>query len=356
MDSALLNFVKKNNQKRFYHFNFVLYIKQLIADQIRSAGLYLLLLFSVGRIIFKFKELMKSKRSAAIRIPMEGLEIYILSDGYFGIGNPQPILAPEIKKEQVQEALSALYLAESDYEMPITTVLIKKGNQYILVDTGEGYHDPVNAGWLQNSILELGITPEAITDILITHAHRDHIGGILSKEGGKMYPNAKYYIAEPEYNFWTSSDKDFSKSKMPSTSYPTGEIQTETLTAIQHDLEIFKPGETLFSCIRTESAPGHTPGHIIFDIFSGDQTITHLVDVVHSPLLVNHPDWGTQWDVNFEEGIATRKRIFDNCANAKRMVMTCHLPWPGVGYIHKTENGWNWIPKAQVDPYTIKID
>jgi glyoxylase-like metal-dependent hydrolase (beta-lactamase superfamily II) len=238
--------------------------------------------------------------------------------------------------------------------MPIITLLIKKGNQYILVDTGEGYHDPVNAGWLHNSILEIGISPADITDILITHAHRDHIGGILSKEGARVYPNAKYYISAPEYNFWNNDEKDFSKSKM--SSYPTGKIQKEVFGAIKNELEIFEPGDTLFSCIETELAPGHTPGHIIFHVFSGNQSITHLVDVVHSPLLVNHPDWGTQWDVNFEEGVETRKRIFDKCYNDKRLVTTCHLPWPGVGYIDKTEDGWQWIPKVQSDPYTIRVD
>ncbi|MBT2619539.1 MBL fold metallo-hydrolase [Chryseobacterium sp. ISL-6] len=297
---------------------------------------------------------MRSKRSASVRIPMGEIEIYVLSDGYFGIGDPQPILAPEIEKEKVQNALKTLHLSESDYEMPITTLLIKKGNQYILVDTGEGYHDPVNAGWLQNSILEIGISPEEITDILITHAHRDHIGGILSKEGRRIYPNAKYYISAPEYSFWNNDEKDFSKSKM--SSYPTGKLQTEILRAIKNDLEIFEPGDILFSCLKTEFAPGHTPGHIIFHVFSENQSITHLVDIVHSPLLINHPDWGTQWDINFEEGVATRKKIFDNCYNDKRLVTTCHLPWPGIGYIGKTEDGWLWIPKAQSDPYTIKID
>ncbi|WP_261512155.1 MBL fold metallo-hydrolase [Chryseobacterium paludis] len=297
---------------------------------------------------------MRSKRSASVRIPMGEIEIYVLSDGYFGIGDPQPILAPEIEKEKVQNALKTLHLSESDYEMPITTLLIKKGNQYILVDTGEGYHDPVNAGWLQNSILEIGISPEEITDILITHAHRDHIGGILSKEGRRIYPNAKYYISAPEYSFWNNDEKDFSKSKM--SSYPTGKLQTEILRAIKNDLEIFDPGDILFSCLKTEFAPGHTPGHIIFHVFSENQSITHLVDIVHSPLLINHPDWGTQWDINFEEGVATRKKIFDNCYNDKRLVTTCHLPWPGIGYIGKTEDGWLWIPKAQSDPYIIKID
>lgn len=296
---------------------------------------------------------MKLHNSASIKIPMGDLEIYILSDGYFGIGNPQPILAPEIGKENVRNALKDLHLPESDYEIPINTLFIRKGNQYILIDTGEGYHDPINAGWLQNSLAEIGIAPEDITDILITHAHRDHIGGILFEDGERRYPNAKYYISAPEYNFWNSEQKDFSKSKI--STYPTGEIQTKTLAAIKQDLEIFQPGDVLFSCIQTEAAPGHTPGHIIFHIFSGDQSITHLVDVVHSSLLVAYPEWGTQWDVNFEEGIATRKRILENCNIHNTLVTTCHLPWPGIGYIDKTQNGWQWIPKALSDPYTIRI-
>ncbi|ASK29197.1 MBL fold metallo-hydrolase [Chryseobacterium sp. T16E-39] len=296
---------------------------------------------------------MQPKNSASIRIPMGDFDVYLLSDGYFGIGDPQPILAPEIAKENVHNALKELYLPASDYEIPITTLFIKKESQNILVDTGEGYHDPLNAGWLQNSLFEIGISPEDITDILITHAHRDHIGGILLQDGKRRYPNAQYYISAPEYNFWTSEERDFSESKL--SSFPTGEIQIQTLEAIKNDLTIFEPGEVLFSCIRTEAAPGHTPGHIIFHVFSGDQSITHLVDLVHSSLLVAYPEWGTQWDVNFEEGIATRKRILERCYLNTTLVTTCHLPWPGIGYIGKTEQGWQWIPKAQSDPYSIRI-
>ncbi|WBV57444.1 MBL fold metallo-hydrolase [Chryseobacterium daecheongense] len=296
---------------------------------------------------------MKSKNSASIHIPMGEMDVYIVSDGYFGIGNPQPILAPEIEEENVQNALKSLHLPGSEYEMPITTLFIKRGDRHILVDTGEGYHDPVNAGWLQNSLSEAGFSPEDVTDILITHAHRDHIGGILFEDGGRRYPNAKYHIPAPEYNFWNSEAKDFSKSKM--TVYPTGKIQTDILGAIKNELTIFEPGDVLFSCIKTELAPGHTPGHIILHIFSGDQSITHLVDVVHSSLLIAHPEWGTQWDVNFEEGVATRKRILESCSSNNTLVTTCHLPWPGIGYIGKTEKGWQWIPKAQSDPYSIRI-
>ncbi|ASW73617.1 MBL fold metallo-hydrolase [Chryseobacterium piperi] len=298
---------------------------------------------------------MKAKNSAFIQILMEDLEVYILSDGSFGIGTPQPILAPEIEKEIVSDALKALYLSEDDYKLPISTLLIRKGNRNILVDTGEGYHNPKSAGWLQNSLTEIGIFPEDITDILITHAHRDHIGGILSREDERIYPNADYYISAQELNFWTSEEKDFSYSKMPADSYPNGLLQKKTLSVIKDRLNIFHPGDILFSCIQTQAAPGHTPGHIIFNIFSGKQSITHIVDVVHSPLLIRYPEWGTRWDVNFDQGIATRKQVLEDCYLNKTLVTTCHLPWPGIGYIDKIQDQWQWIPKAFSDPFRIKI-
>ena len=91
--------------------------------------------------------------------------------------------------------------------------LLKKSDRNILVDTGEGFYDEENAGKLVYSLTAAGFTPESVTDILITHAHGDHIGGILSKNGDFVFPNARYYISSQEFEFWTSDELDFQKSK-----------------------------------------------------------------------------------------------------------------------------------------------
>ncbi|MBZ4191909.1 MBL fold metallo-hydrolase [Niabella beijingensis] len=292
--------------------------------------------------------------SGHLYLPFSQLDVYMLSDGYFGTGNPQPVLAPGIAPEIVQNELKRLCLQET-YEAPIITMLVKSNDATILIDTGEGSHNPANAGWLLNSLTEIGVTPEAITDILITHAHQDHIGGILSEQGQYIFPNARYFISRNEWAFWTNNTPDFSNSRMPSWMYPSGALQHLVLNAIKDRIEIFTPGETVCSCIKTAPAPGHTPGHIIFSIFSEALALTNLVDLVHSPLLIAHPEWGTQWDIDFNEGVRTRKRILETCCKNRTLVATAHLPWPGIGYIGKTGDLLSWAARALHHPYELAL-
>jgi len=291
-----------------------------------------------------------------IHIPCNELDIFILSDGYFGIGYHQPILAPGIPQHLVKTELRNLYLSESYYEAPINVMLIKKDDRAILVDTGEGFYDDENAGRLLYSLNAAGFTPESVTDILITHAHRDHIGGILSKNGDFIFPNARYYISSQEFDFWTSDEPDFQKSKNPEGGKPSIPLVRKILSAIGSRLTKFEMGDQLFSCIQTEAAPGHTPGHIIYTVSNGGLSITNVVDLFHSPLLIAKPDWGTQWDIDFETGVETRKKVLEACYENRTLICSAHLPWPGIGYINKVNNRFQWVPKAYNNPFSINLE
>ena len=297
----------------------------------------------------------RNKNAGYINIPFNGLQVAILSDGYFDIGNPQPVLAQGIPPELVRSELNQLYLPETFYEAPINVMLIRQEGRVILVDTGEGYHDPENAGKLLYSLNAAGFAPGDITDILITHAHRDHIGGILARDGTFIYHNARYHIARPELEFWMAAQPDFSKSKHPEGGKSGAGLIKSILAQIRGRLQVFEPGDELFSCLTTKTAPGHTPGHIVFTVAAGDRSITNLVDVVHSPLLIAQPDWGTQWDVDFDVGIATRNRLLEHCYHNRALVMAAHLPWPGIGYIGKCAGQWQWIPKACNGPFYVRL-
>jgi len=198
-----------------------------------------------------------------------------------------------------------------------------------------------------------GIKPSDVTDIFITHAHVDHIGGIFKKDKSPVYPNAKYYIAKQEYNFWMSKNPDFSKSKNPQNPSASIDIAQEILSLIKDKLVLFNYEDVLFSCIKTELAEGHTPGHTVFTIFSGDKSIKHIVDTAHTPLLIAKPEWGTQWDVDFNKGVRTRKKILENSFLNRTLVMATHLPWPGLGYIGKNGNTYQWQPFAYFTPNEI---
>lgn len=290
-----------------------------------------------------------------IHIPCNELDIFILSDGYFGIGYHQPILAPDIPQNLVKNELRNLYLSESYFEAPITTMLVRKNDRIILIDTGEGFYDEDNAGKLLHSLTAAGLNPESITDILLTHAHRDHIGGILSKNDEMVFPNAHYYISRQEFEFWMTGEPDFQKSKNPQGGKQSIPIIRKILSTINSRLTKFEMGDQLFSCIQTMAAPGHTPGHIIYTINDGDLSITNVVDTFHSPLLIAKPDWGTQWDIDFEMAVENRKKVLEHCYKNRTLICSAHLPWPGIGYINKVNDQFQWIPKVYNNPFSINL-
>ncbi|PUV24473.1 MBL fold metallo-hydrolase [Sphingobacterium athyrii] len=288
-----------------------------------------------------------------LKIPFDTLEIYILSDGYFDIGSYQPIIATDAAPADLQNELNRLHLPADIYEAPINVMLIRKNEQLILVDTGEGFYDKKNAGKLLHSLKSAGFGASDISDVLITHAHRDHIGGILTENDNLVFPNARFYISRTELEFWFAQEPNFPNSRRPEFGHGSVSLVKKILGAITHRLEIFDAGDELLSCIKTQAAPGHTPGHIIFTVYSGKLSITHLVDLVHSPVLISNPVWGTQWDADFSLGINTRKNILEQCHKQKSVVCASHLPWPGIGFIDRSHDQWQWTPKPYISPLLL---
>lgn len=290
-----------------------------------------------------------------ITVKLNDLEILLLSDGHISLNNPQPIFAPDIDVDAVQDELERIYLPKEKLESGINVMLIKTGRQIVLIDTGSGFHFGDSGGWLLNNLENAGIQAGDVTDIMITHAHIDHIGGISGANENLIYPNARYYMAKKEYDFWMSSQPDFSKSKNPGSQKDSIAFAQNVLGSIKDRLRFFDYGDVLFSCLETELAEGHTPGHTIFNISSGDKSIKHIVDVVHTPLLISRPEWGTQWDVDFDKAVNTRRQILESCHLERTLVMTTHLPWPGLGYIAKNGNDYHWVPLAYYTPDAVVL-
>ena len=297
----------------------------------------------------------RKEQHITLRLDIGELETYILSDGIVSLNSVQPVFAPDIVSDLVTEELKNLHLQSNKVEAGINVLLIKKEEKLILLDTGSGYHFGANAGKLLGALNELGIEPTDITDIVITHAHIDHIGGILDKEDHFIFPSAKYYIAEQEFQFWMSENPDFSKSKGASSSDFSISFARSVLTKIKNRLNFFQYGDVLFSCLKSELAEGHTLGHTIFKIFSGDKSIKHIVDTFHTQLLVTNPEWGTQWDVDFDKAVKTRERIIKEGVNNKTLFMSCHLPWPGLGYIDKINDSFSWTIYPYFSPERVSL-
>lgn len=292
----------------------------------------------------------------ALKLLIGELETYILSDGIVSLKTLQPVFAPEIEEILLKRELNKLHSAFKKAEAGINVMLIRKKDKLILLDTGSGHHFGENGGKLIPSLKAMGLKPEYVTDIIITHAHIDHIGGILDAENKFAFPNAKYHIASKEYNFWMSENPDFSNSKGDKSIAEFNISFAKSIFAkIKNNLRLFDYGQELFSCLISELAEGHTPGHTIFTIHSGEKLLKHIADTFHIPLLVSQPDWGTQWDTDFDKAVKTRKKIMKEGSENGTLFMSCHLPWPGLGYIDKIGDNFYWNVFQYPNPLKIII-
>jgi glyoxylase-like metal-dependent hydrolase (beta-lactamase superfamily II) len=280
--------------------------------------------------------------SGYIKFKLGKLELLVVTDGHIFIHPAQPIFAPGIDSVKVKEALADNFMSDGAVDAAINILVIKKEERIIIIDTGSGSAIGDQAGRFLKNLNAAGIRPEEITDVFVTHLHVDHIGGILDADGKLAFKNARYCLSQKEYNFWMSKTPDFSQSKNKNSNEGSIVLARNTISAIKDKLNLYNFSETLFDCITANQAEGHTPGHPVLKIFSENESITHIVDTVHTTLLLSHPEWGTEWDIDFNKGVSTRRKILKEQLMSKGLTMSCHLPWPGLGYITRKGDGYGW--------------
>lgn len=221
---------------------------------------------------------------------------------------------------------------------PYTYLVVDTGEHRVLVDMGAGKLGP-KTGHLADNLRAADITPESIDTVVITHAHPDHIGGALDDQGRPMYPNAQVYLWKGEWEFWTS-ERAFAKAPKHFV-----EAARHSLMPLQDRLHLVDEEGDVVPGIGVLAAPGHTPGHIVVSVSSGTARLLYTSDVVLHPLHLEHPAWTPVYDVMPEQAAASKRRIFDLAAKEGVLVQGQHFhPFPSVGKVEKTSNGWRWQP------------
>ncbi|RFM27339.1 MBL fold metallo-hydrolase [Deminuibacter soli] len=265
----------------------------------------------------------------------------------------QPLFAPDAPAASVDSILRSNFRPTGEVDLGMNILLVKTAGKLIMIDSGYGSYGGQASGWLPQSLTDAGFALTDITDIVVTHAHPDHIGGLLTTSGQFTFPNATIHMSALEHRFWTADKPDLSKSKFSDKALLEkiiGIIHT-TLAGIKPKLQLFDYNTTLLGCIKPELAPGHTPGHTLVHVSSGNETLVHVADLVHSDvLLFPHPEWGFFGDSNFEQAAATRSKVLAALANGKTKVFAGHLAWPGLGHVRAKDQAFEWVPEVYAYP------
>lgn len=272
------------------------------------------------------------------------IEVIVISDGVLPL--PTAMLGHNVDPSVRAAWLKEMFLPPTAFDWPLNAVLVRSGPQNILIDAGLGsdpnLHLP-RAGQLITRLEAAGIDLSIVTDIVLTHMHMDHIGGLLI-DGIKERLNAdlQIYVAEAEVKFWESPD--FSQVDMPAgfpdalrlTAKQFREAYGDRLRTFEQSVEVAR-GVTV---VRTG---GHTPGHSIVRVHSGDDRLTFAGDAIF-PVGFEHPEWHNGFEHDPIEAVQVRIRLLKELAQNRELLVATHLPFPSVGRVAVEGKAYRWVP------------
>lgn len=270
------------------------------------------------------------------------IEVISLNDG----AARRPLAAEFVKNaplDEVKALLASQNLPTNYIDVPYTPFLVVNGNQRYLMDTGFANNGGPTTGKLLENMAAAGYKPEDINNVVISHFHGDHINGLLYKDGSLVYPNAKVHVPAGEYAFWMDKER---LEKAPAGLKAAMTNAQRVFNKIPADrLVKFEAGSEVAPGITSVAAFGHTPGHSLFTVKSGGQSFIYVADLTNVPaLFARNPDWAVVFDMDPEMARQTRRKIFDMIVKENMMAGGFHFPFPAMGTITQSGNGYQFNP------------
>jgi glyoxylase-like metal-dependent hydrolase (beta-lactamase superfamily II) len=273
------------------------------------------------------------------RFIVGGAEVTVVSDGPLPLGDPSGTFTG-IAKEDVKKMLTDNFLSPENVVLEQNSPVVNFGDKLVLFDTGMGTSKAFGptTGRSQKSMAEAGINPADIDAVVLSHAHIDHIGGIVDADNKVLFPNAQFYIAQSDFDYWT----DEGKLGSPLKDFVIH--ARKNLMPVRDRLVFFKDGQEFLPGVQAMAAPGHTVGHHIFMVTSEGKSFSFLGDLTHHQiLLLEKPRMQFSYDTDPKQAAESRVRLLDTIAANKIAVMSYHFPWPGYGHVVKTGEGFHYI-------------
>ncbi len=249
-------------------------------------------------------------------------------------------------EDELKQAEIKYNINPDNIPSPFIAVLLQYDDKKILIDTGVGFLDEplifrgesyVFKGRLQQLLQQENIKKEDITDVIVTHFHPDHIGGICKADGNLIFPNAQFHIHEDEWNYWHTSQSDNQPALFKY-------FIEKNITPLKNQkLNLFK-GEFAdpLTGITAIKAEGHTPGQVALNIHSDNEHLLYISDAFLHPLHIEHTDWQTNYDLDYDKAKQSRIKLLELAYKNNMLVNAFHFNFPGLGRIDKTGNNWAW--------------
>ncbi|KRR22368.1 MBL fold metallo-hydrolase [Bradyrhizobium retamae] len=272
------------------------------------------------------------------------IDVLVVSDGVLPL--PTQMLGHNADPADRAAWLKDMFLPQDAFDWALNVVVVRSGGKTILIDAGLGSDPDLNlprAGQLIKRLEAAGIDLGSVTDLVLTHMHMDHIGGLLV-EGVKerLRKDLRIHVAAAEVKFWESPD--FSHTSMPQ-GFPDAlrSAATRFVSEYGSNLRTFDEEHEIAPGVVARRTGGHTPGHSVVRVASGGDGLTFAGDAVFT-VGFEQPDWHNGFEHDPEEAARVRVRLLRELAKSGEMLVATHLPFPSIGRVAADGDAFRFVP------------
>lgn len=244
-------------------------------------------------------------------------------------------------REQAMALLRDHGMSTEERISPLNVTVWQSDERIVLFDTGAGTRFLDGTGLLLDALAEIGVDPYDVTDVVFTHAHPDHLWGVLDDFDDLAFPDAVYHMHGTEFDYWMS-DNTLADTPESRKTFVVG--AQSRLPLIEAQLNRFDDGDEILPGIECMVTPGHTPGHTAFALHSSsDDAVMVLGDALTHPVFsFARPDMPMGSDLNAQQAADTRRRLLDRLAGDRMLAVGYHLPNGGLGRVVVDGSVWRW--------------
>lgn len=272
------------------------------------------------------------------------IDVLVVSDGVLPL--PTTMLAHNAAPADRAAWLDGMFLPPDAFDWALNAVMVRSGDKTILIDAGLGSDPDLHlprAGQLIKRVEAAGIDLGSVTDLVLTHMHMDHVGGLLV-DGVKeqLREDLRIHVAAAEVKFWESPD--FSRVAMPP-GFPDALRATAKQFVKEYGTQLrqFDEEHEIAPGVVVRRTGGHTPGHSVVRIASGGEALTFAGDAVFA-VGFEHPEWHNGFEHDPDEAARVRIRLLRELAASGELLVATHMPFPSVGHVAVDGDAFRWVP------------
>ncbi|MBU9402149.1 MBL fold metallo-hydrolase [Burkholderia multivorans] len=271
------------------------------------------------------------------------VDVVLISDGVLPL--PTSTMSTNVSEVDRNAWFDGRFLQRDMFDWALNIALVRSGERLILIDSGvgDGFEYFTRAGQSMMRLESAGIDLAAITDIVITHMHMDHVGG-LNVDGVKarLRPDVRIHVSAKEVAFW--KDPDFSKTVMPETVPPAlRKAAAKFVERYRENIVPFDQRVEIAAGVSARVTGGHTPGHCVVDVASKGEKLTFVGDAIFE-VNFDHPDWQNGFEHDPEASVDVRIALLREAAETGAMLAAAHVAFPSIGHIAKNGDRFRFVP------------